>query len=125
MHEMSLMAEVLRLVEEDANERGFVKVDRISIIVGELSNVLPDALELAFCYFQKQECSLISENSELAIIREEAKARCKECRKEFAPDYRIALCPHCHQLNTEIISGESFQIESYEGSESCEDNNGR
>ncbi|USK52122.1 hydrogenase maturation nickel metallochaperone HypA [Bacillus sp. CMF12] len=121
MHEMSLMADILYIVEADAIERGFVKINRISVIVGELSNVLPDALELAFSFFQKQEDNLISEKTELKIIREVAKARCKECGKEFTPDYRIALCPHCNQINTEIISGESFQVESYEGSERFED----
>lgn len=48
MHEMSLMWEIINLVSDDARLKGFDKVSKIDVIVGDLSNVLPDALELAF-----------------------------------------------------------------------------
>jgi hydrogenase nickel incorporation protein HypA/HybF len=122
MHEMSLMSEIIQIVSEDAAARGFKKVNKIDVIVGDLSNVLPDALELAFLFFQRQEGSVVDEDTELHIIREAAKARCPACQKEFCPDYRIALCPVCGVPGSLLVSGETFRVESYEGSDENNEN---
>lgn len=115
MHEMSLMSEIIQLVSDDARLRGFDKVDTIEVIVGDLSNVLPDALELAFFHFRKEGFGMIDEKTELRIICEVAKARCQTCLYEFEPDFRIALCPKCKLLNCRLVSGETFRVNSYEG----------
>lgn len=114
---MSLMAEIIRIVSEDASLHGFSKVDKIDVIVGDLSNVLPDALELAFIHFRNQGLGILNEDSKLVIIREAAKAKCETCLFEFTPDYRIALCPICGLPNCILVSGETFNVESYEGSD--------
>jgi hydrogenase nickel incorporation protein HypA/HybF len=116
MHEMSLMSEIMEIVLGDAAARGFNKVNRIDVIVGDLSNVLPDALELAFLFFQRQEGTMIDKDSALHIKREEAKAQCPACQCEFQPDYRIAICPECGIPGCLLVSGEAFRVESYEGS---------
>ncbi|MBT2685899.1 hydrogenase maturation nickel metallochaperone HypA [Bacillus sp. ISL-37] len=122
MHEMSLMSEIIQLVSEDAAARGFKKVNKIEVIVGDLSNVLPDALELAFMFFRRQEVSVIDEETKLHIIREVAKAQCQTCDYEFNPDYKIALCPRCNLPGSLLVSGETFRVESYEGSEEYDEN---
>ncbi|MYL35832.1 hydrogenase maturation nickel metallochaperone HypA [Pontibacillus yanchengensis] len=115
MHEMSLMSEIIKLVSDDAQSRGFEKIQNIEVVVGDLSNVLPDALELAFFYLRNKGFHLVDEQSELHILREEARAKCLSCYLEFEPDYRIALCPNCELPSCELISGETFKVESYEG----------
>ena len=110
------MSELLQIVSEDAHTRNITQVYEIRVIVGDLSNVLIDALELAFQYLQKQGSMLINEHTKLQIIREVAKAKCHSCLLEFEPGYQIALCPNCNGLNCVLISGETFQVESYEGS---------
>lgn len=115
MHEMSLMWEIINLVSEDASLKGINQVSKIDVIVGDLSNVLPDSLELAFLYFRNDHVSFIDVSTQLHIIRETAKAKCKTCQLEFEPDYQIALCPKCGLPNCLLISGETFRVESYEG----------
>lgn len=122
MHEMSLMSEIIQLVSEDAAARGFKKVIKIEVIVGDLSNILPDALELAFMFFQRQQGSPIDEDTKLHIIREAATARCRTCDFEFYPDYKIALCPKCKLPSSLLVSGETFRVESYEGSDEYNEN---
>ncbi|GGF18656.1 hypothetical protein GCM10010954_16800 [Halobacillus andaensis] len=117
MHEMSLMSEIINLVSEDARLRAIQKVSKIEVIVGSLSNVLPEALEIAFFYFQKQGLELIDEETELHIIRETAQSKCKNCGFEFEPDYQIALCPKCEWTDCLLVKGETFKVESYEGSD--------
>ncbi|WP_442600291.1 hydrogenase maturation nickel metallochaperone HypA/HybF [Neobacillus sp. D3-1R] len=118
---MSLMYEIITRICEDARIRGFVKVKQIEVIVGDFSNVLPDALELAFFYFQKEGLDLIDENTKLQLFREMAKSKCLACDFEFEPDYQMALCPKCNQPSCKLISGEAFRVESYEGSGEGED----
>jgi hydrogenase nickel incorporation protein HypA/HybF len=117
MHEMSLMSEIIKIVSENARFHGLSKIEKIDVIVGELSNVLPDALELAFYYFRKQGIGILDENTKLVITREAAKAKCQTCLFEFTPDYKLALCPMCRLPNCLLISGETFRVESYEGSD--------
>lgn len=117
MHEMSLMSEIIKIVSEDAKVNGIRKVSKIHVIVGDLSNVLPDALELAFFHFQKQGLGILDETTKLEMIREVAKARCQTCLLEFTPDYRVALCQNCGLPDCLLVSGETFRVESYEGSD--------
>lgn len=120
LHELSLMSEIIKIIDEDARINGVAKVNKIEVVVGDLSNVLPDALELAFFYFRKEASNLLCEDAKLKIIRETAQAKCQTCLFEFEPDYRIALCPKCGLPDCVLISGETFRIESYEGSDKFE-----
>ena len=120
MHEMSLMWEIIHLVSEDASLKGINHVSKIDVIVGDLSNVLPDALELAFLYFRNNHVSFIDVNTQLHIIREKAQSKCNSCQLEFEPDYQLAICPMCGLPNSMLISGETFRVESYEGSDKRE-----
>ncbi len=114
------MWEVIEIVSNDAKLNGFSKVTKIELIVGELSNVLPEALEYAFSYFQNDGLNMVNQGTELHMIREKAKVKCQTCLFVFEPDYHIALCPKCELFNCILISGETFRVESYEGSEEHE-----
>ncbi|CCQ97302.1 Hydrogenase expression/synthesis HypA [[Clostridium] ultunense Esp] len=116
MHELALMGDILSLVEKDVKERNFTKVNQIHLIVGDLSNAMPDALEMAFEIYRASGIPFLTEDSKLVIEREEAKARCVLCNEEYIPDQRLALCPHCGMPTGKIISGETLQVRSYEGS---------
>ena len=115
MHEMSLMAEIIQLIESDAKTQNVKKVEKIEIIVGDLSNALPEALEFAFEFFKSQKIDLLDPNVTLSIIREKAKAKCESCNLEYEPDYQLAICPICDSPSGKIIAGESLEIKSYSG----------
>jgi hydrogenase nickel incorporation protein HypA/HybF len=116
MHEMSLMGDILQLVQEDAAQRGIEKIDKIELIVGEISNAMPDALQMAFAIFREQNLHLFTEKAQLIIQMEEAKAECVICGLEYHPSQKLALCPHCQFPSGKVVSGETFQVLSYEGS---------
>lgn len=116
MHEMSLMGDILQLVHEDAASKGIERIEKVEIIVGEISNAMPDALWMAFAIFREQNPDLFSEAAELVIHLEEAKAECVLCGSQYKPDQKIALCPSCLIPSGKVISGETFQVLSYEGS---------
>jgi hydrogenase nickel incorporation protein HypA/HybF len=116
MHEMSLMGDILQLVHEDAAARGVEKIEKIELIVGEISNAMPEALQMAFDIFRDQNLHLFTVNAQLIIHLEEAKALCVLCGIEYLPDQKIALCPSCKVPSGKVLKGETFQVLSYEGS---------
>lgn len=115
VHEMALMADILQLVRRDAQKRNISVIERIEVVVGELSNVLPDALDLAFDIYKRRGEQMLDPAAELVIVREEARARCTACGKEYVPERLIALCPFCKMPGGTVISGETFRVRSYEG----------
>lgn len=117
MHEMGLMEDALQIVSEDAGKHGIRSVEKISLIVGDLSNVLPDALRFAFDAFRLSgEIPLLNNNAALEIVREKGRARCSVCGREYEPQQFLATCPGCGLPFGVLLAGETFKIESYEGS---------
>lgn len=115
MHELALMGDIFLLIEKDAKEKGIQKIKKVELLVGEISNVMPDALEMAFLMIKEQNPHFITEDAELMIETEAAQAICTLCGEEYQPDELIAFCPSCKFPSGKIISGEAFQIISYEG----------
>ncbi len=118
MHEMALMGDILQIVQEDATHKGIEKLNRVELIVGELANALPEALQMAFAVFSEQNPHLFTESAELIIHFEMARAKCVICGETYRPNQKIALCPNCRIPSGKILTGETFQILSYEGSNS-------
>ncbi|CAM3205782.1 hydrogenase maturation nickel metallochaperone HypA [Sporolactobacillus spathodeae] len=117
MHEMGLMEDALELVAEDAEKHAFQSVDKISLIVGDLSNVLPDALRFAFDAFRESgQIPILSQQASLEIIPEKGLAKCAVCGITYEPNAFIATCPECGMPFGVLLAGETFKIESYEGS---------
>lgn len=118
MHEMALMGDILQIIQEDAHSQGIRRIEKVELTVGEISNAMPEALEMAFELFKEQNRNFIDEAAELIIHIEKAEAECIFCEKKYEPDQRISICPDCGMPSGKIISGESFQVLSYEGRES-------
>lgn len=116
MHEVALMGDILNIIEQDIQKRKISKVTKIELIVGDICNALPDALEMAFDMYKTQAIPFLDKDSKLIIIREEAKAKCYICADEYIPDQRLAVCPNCQIPSGQLISGETFKVYSYEGS---------
>lgn len=115
MHEMSLMGEILHIIQKDAKAKDIKKIDRVELIVGEISNVMPDALIMAFEIYKEQNPHFINKEATLIIQSEEAHAECILCGKSYRPDQKIALCPDCKMPSGKVTSGETFQVLTYEG----------
>ena len=116
MHEVALMEDIFSIVERDKNKKGFDYVNEIELIVGDISNVMPDALFMAFDMLKATgEFTFLREDAQLVLQYEQAEARCTVCKSHYKPDNRFAFCQACHMPSGEIIKGEVFQIVSYEG----------
>lgn len=123
MHEVSLMEDIISIVEKDLKSRHLDYIESIELLVGDLSSAMPDALQMAFDIMKSDKLNPTSllPTAKLVIQREEAEAECIVCNKKYIPDMKIALCPDCKGPFGKIIKGESFQIISYEGGRHHED----
>jgi hydrogenase nickel incorporation protein HypA/HybF len=115
MHEMALMGEILLIIQDDASKKGITRIEKVELTVGEISNAMPEALTMAFDIFKEQNPLLIDEDAQLVIHMEKAEAECILCSQKYVPSDRLAFCPDCDMPSGKIISGENFQILSYEG----------
>ncbi|MFC7442976.1 hydrogenase maturation nickel metallochaperone HypA [Laceyella putida] len=75
MHEVSLMAEVLSIVETVAQEEGMVAVHKVKLVLGEGLLLMPDSLQFAFDILKKEP---IADTATLEMETKEGRVFCVE-----------------------------------------------
>jgi len=114
MHELSVMAGIIEMVEKSAVEHNVDKIRKIRLIVGQMSNAIPDALIMGFDMLKDDK--LFTEDAVLEIEYVKAKIKCNECGFEFQPgDGYIFTCSQCKSLRTEFVEGDQLYIDYFEG----------
>jgi hydrogenase nickel incorporation protein HypA/HybF len=111
VHEFGLMTNVLQSVNEAAREAGATRVTRIRLTVGEMTEVVAEALEFALEALAFQ---TLSEGAELVIERVRPRSRCAQCGCEFEHDRFHWMCPACDSLATELLAGKELYIDAIE-----------
>ncbi len=108
MHELSIAMSMVELVQNEVAKRGLTKVTEVEVVVGELSNVVPDALE--FCWeVATQETA--AAGSKLVIEHRPVTARCHACGREFKVEQYHFICPACGSGDTEQTAGNELYID--------------
>jgi hydrogenase nickel incorporation protein HypA/HybF len=106
MHELGIMFNVIRSVENFARQNGVTKIDTLVLQVGELSPVIPRYIEA--CYPAAVDGTLL-ESTRLKIEIIPGNALCKQCHQVFHL-LDTKQCPHCQSTEWEVISGKEFNI---------------
>lgn len=109
MHELGLIYQVIRTVDEVKQEQGLTEICEITLSVGEMTDVVPRFLEEAW---KNAKQVLGYENTKLNIEIIEGRAKCNDCGKtELVKSFDFE-CPHCNSTNLSIISGREFEIKN-------------
>lgn len=103
VHELSLMRNVLDIVNQHAQGR---RVQRVRLAVGELSCVMPEALN--FCFESVRKGTVMAQ-AELEIDRVAGRARCLDCAREFAMPVTGARC-ECGSWRCRLLEGEDLRV---------------
>lgn len=111
MHEVSLMAGVLDLVNQNLSGYNVKKVKKITLKVGALTNAVPDALQLAFEALSKD---TVVEGAVLEIIPVVLKVSCGNCNIASQLEEPVFRCPECGSVKVSIISGRELYLDSLE-----------
>lgn len=107
MHELGVLIEVIKTVENLAAKNRLTEIDTLVLQIGELSSVIPRYVEA--CYPASVEGTLL-ENTKLKIEVLPGNAICRRCNKVFNLVENNSKCPHCKNSDWEILCGKEFII---------------
>jgi hydrogenase nickel incorporation protein HypA/HybF len=105
MHELAIACNIVELVTEAAEGR---RVRRVTLEIGKLSGVMPEAI--AFC-FPEVAKGTRAEAARLDIRVVEGRARCEACGEEFVTPSLLTRCP-CGSVRLQRISGDELTIKN-------------
>ncbi len=111
MHEMALAEGILDIVLSYADKNNAKKVTEISVLVGEMTGVVPESLE--FC-FESLARDTKAQGAKLVLKHIPLVARCLDCKTESKIERYNFTCPKCNSSRMEIISGRELRVESLE-----------
>ena len=107
MHELGVVIEVIKTVENFAKKNGVTKIQVLVLQIGELSSMIPRYIEA--CYPAAVDGTILQE-TELKIEILPGNAICKKCNKVFNLIENINKCPKCGSKDWEILCGKEFMI---------------
>lgn len=111
MHELSIMAEALRMAEEAAEAAKAERIVAVRLRVGRLSGVVPEAMEFAWDVVCRD---TLAEGALLRIESVPAVCWCAYCQSEFeSPDF-FSECPRCLQPSGDLRRGRELEIVNVE-----------
>lgn len=112
MHELGIMTGVVDAAKETAHDAGALRLLKVTLSVGEMTEAVETALRFAFEALT--EGDPFTEGAELEVNMVRPKSRCLECGTEFEHDRFNVFCPECDSFATELIAGRELQIDSIE-----------
>ncbi len=105
------MQSTLALAEQQARAVGAARIHQLRLRVGQLSGVVPEALQFAFETLRRD---TLAAEARLVVESVPAACWCAACQREFdAPDL-INDCPECHQPSNELRRGRELALASLE-----------
>ena len=110
MHELSLLATVVELVEQAATAAGAKKVQTVALAVGTLSGAVPEALEGSWPIAILDHPLFTGAKLELHEIQ--ATVYCPQCQRDVPIDEFFALkCPECGAPTANLTHGREFNVQ--------------
>jgi hydrogenase nickel incorporation protein HypA/HybF len=107
MHEMGITRNIVSIVSEHAKG---ARVKRVSLEIGKLSAVLPDAIR--FCFDVCAEGTEL-ENADLEIIEIAGHKKCQDCQMITETNQVYGPC-ECGSWNTTPVAGEELRVKEME-----------
>ena len=111
MHEMSLMQDVLEIIEDAAREKKFGRVKTVWLEIGALSGVDPQAVN--FCFDAVMQGSVAS-GAILEILHKPGLAWCMKCGKQVEISARFDACELCGSFELQVTGGDGMRVKELE-----------
>ncbi|MTI69794.1 MAG: hydrogenase maturation nickel metallochaperone HypA [Firmicutes bacterium] len=107
MHELGIVYEVIKIVDQFAKDNNLATVDKIVLEIGQLSQAIPRFIEE--CYPAAVNKTAYEE-TKLEIVVLPANAKCKICNEVYNIIEHRKICPKCQGKEYNLISGQEFNI---------------
>ncbi len=112
MHEFGITQNIVAIATEHAKG---AKVQRVTLEIGKLSAIMPDAIRFCFDVCCKD---TVLEGANLEIIEISGLGRCRHCGAEILLEQPFGIC-RCGSVELEVIRGEELKIKELEIEEVC------
>ena len=107
MHEMSIVAGILDIVEREARAADATVINRVEIEVGTLAGVEIPALEFAFEVARR---GTLAHAAELVIHEIAGRGHCPDCSADVDIDFATAVCPACDGALVTVTQGSELRV---------------
>jgi hydrogenase nickel incorporation protein HypA/HybF len=107
MHELAITESIVQAIVERVGDS---RVDRVTLVIGELSGVVPDSVRFCFDLCTK---GTPLEGAALEILDVPGRAWCRGCQTEIELHDLIPLCG-CGSTDLDITSGQELTIKQVE-----------
>jgi len=107
MHELGITKNIVTIVSQHAKG---TRVKRVSLEIGKLSAVVPDAIRFCFDVCAK---GTELENADLEIIEIAGRKRCRDCQLTTETNQVYGPC-ECGSWNTAPVAGEELRVKEME-----------
>jgi hydrogenase nickel incorporation protein HypA/HybF len=111
MHELSLAASLIELIEDEARRSGFARVSKVWLEIGALAGVEPEALRLGFEALAPSTCA---QGAELEILTPPGLALCLDCQLDIEIAAYHEGCPQCGGHRLQVTGGTQFLLKELE-----------
>ncbi len=111
MHETGLAATALELAADHARRRGSTRVHRLTLRVGDLSGVAPEALRFALAALSP---GTPAAGAAFDIEVVSVECHCSACDRPFRPADVIYACPTCGRISSDVRQGHELELASLE-----------
>lgn len=111
MHELSIIEQVLELALEQAKKQGAIRIHQLNMRIGEISGVVPEALQFAFDVATE---GTAAAGARLDVETIPAICYCNNCKIQFQPVNIFYECPQCGQLSADLRQGREIELSSLE-----------
>ena len=112
MHELGIVYHIIRDVENVARANGVRRVSSVTLLLGEVSGVVPDLLLDAWRWAADKKP--IAQGAELIVEPVEAVTHCEACGCDYATVEHGKTCPHCGSGETYLLQGQEVMIKQIE-----------
>jgi hydrogenase nickel incorporation protein HypA/HybF len=111
MHELTLMGWVRESIVDLAARERFARVSRVSLEVGVLLNVEPEALRFCFDAVMR---GTPAEGASLELESVLARGSCRRCLTIAEVASRLDSCPSCGAQELDVTSGDRLALRELE-----------
>ncbi len=111
MHELSIVANLFEILNEEARRRKAKKITKVKLLVGTFSGVVPEFLKTAFDIYKKE---TIASGAHLEIEKVPLKVMCLKCNHISTKNDFIFVCKECGSKELKTLEGTELLLEKLE-----------
>jgi len=111
MHEYHIVEGIVKQVLEKAGSSNAARVNKVTLVVGELSGLKDGPIR---SYFDNLSKGTMLEGAKIVIKPAKSKLKCEDCGRVFEHEKSDFSCPECSGPGILTHSGKEFYIDNIE-----------